>query len=128
MMGFHTRCWLLIYFLNSINNADDVNFPTPNTDPQKLQKGLWNMITIRGANAGDWIEYFINGEWAGVQHDASGRMKGIGSYLQIGGRDLFSLPEGFNGTIDDVRIYNGFIDNDEVKALYSENGWKVMIN
>ena len=40
------------------------------------------------------------------------------NYLFIGDRDYTSLVDAWNGTIDEVRIYNRALSGSEIKAMY----------
>jgi len=47
--------------------------------------------------------------------------------LNFGGSLPSTTIEQFNGSLDDIRIYNRALDNTEIQALYNEGGWNTLL-
>lgn len=99
------------------------------TNPKEFVKGSthldfhkwYHIVGVRGKNS---QKLYINGEL-----DASETMENLSSgnsyNLFIGRRQTWLGDEdcAFTGVIDDIRIYNREVGEDEVDILFSEGGW-----
>ncbi|MFP4616719.1 MAG: LamG-like jellyroll fold domain-containing protein, partial [Candidatus Paceibacterota bacterium] len=100
-------------FLQDINNASFVP-----------QKGDWNFYTIKHVEGSGYYLY-ANGEQIFFSGEDNGSIvEGTHSfYIGIDGRD-----EGpWNGDIDDVRIYDRALSEEEIQKLYRKTGRKLQI-
>ena len=80
----------------------------------KLVDNKWYHITYTYKN-GKGILY-LNGELVKTYFVAPNTSTDTKFYIA----NFFSTMRGFNGTIDDIRIYSRELNNNEVKALYNE--------
>jgi hypothetical protein len=74
---------------------------------------------------GQQIELLINGKLIGSSAipDLPLAKWSTHSYSAIGVHTQFPTTTGWNGIIDDVRIYSRALSDDEVQSLYHERGW-----
>jgi hypothetical protein len=89
------------------------------TNGPKLDTGLWyHVVSVRDTN---FVKTYVNGNLVAVSNSSNGALPTYGnsSGARIGSRFNQSLD--FDGLIDDVRIYNRGINQNEVRALYQEN-------
>src|SRR5690606_23433821 len=102
----------IVFITNGTTNAW---FESDSTNT--LWDGKWHHI-VAVYNGGEKVIYIDNVAVSTVT--ASGKMDiGFGFDLLIGaGRDESDLTTFYNGKIDEVRIYNYAISNDEVAELY----------
>ena len=87
-----------------------------------LNLNTWNnvLLTWDGSSSATNVHIFVNGIEASytTTQDASGsRTSDSASNLAIGA-NIPDQSSGFNGSLDDVRIYNRVLSADEIKRLY----------
>lgn len=84
-----------------------------------LTNNQWYHLTGVYSNSSNFMKIYINGvEPTGGADDGTFITIPDNSYDLLIGNDNTSLY--FNGTIDDVRIYNRSLSADEIKALYNQ--------
>ena len=77
-------------------------------------------VHMAGTYDGSEVKLYINGE-IDFTDDHTGAFSSDSSPITIGaGNNSGSMAEFFNGTIDDVKIYNEALSAEEVLALYNE--------
>jgi hypothetical protein len=80
-----------------------------------LTKGTWNHISL--VVDGDIRRYYVNG--INVGDKTISQIETNANTLDIG-RDLHGNVQFFRGKIDDLKIYNRVLSDDDVKALYTK--------
>ncbi len=87
------------------------------TADKRIDAHRWQLLTI--TYDGDSIRFFRNGELFSQKESAGGtRLAGSSGKLQIG---LVTLNEGkvfYSGRMDDLRIYNRALGQEEITGLY----------
>lgn len=90
-----------------------------------LPKGEWHHVVI--TRTGGDILYYLDGQVQPVTLTIDQGLSGtisVGTYFAIGAAYGSAGPEiYFDGSIDDVRVYDRVLAAQEVAALYSEGGW-----
>ncbi len=74
---------------------------------------------------GQKVDFFINGTLIGsssVPNLSLAKWPGH-SYSAIGLQPQFPTTTGWNGVIDDIRVYNQALDSTTIQSLYHEGGW-----
>jgi len=80
----------------------------------------WTQLAIVLSNSGV-KDYYINGTYLGsITYIPNTVSSG---YMRIGSRITGQPVEFFHGKIDDIRLYNRALSQDEIQALYHEGGW-----
>ena len=77
---------------------------------------------------GQKVDFFINGTWIGsssVPNLSLAKWPGH-SYSAIGLQPQFPTTTGWNGIIDDIRVYNLALDSTTIQSLYHEGGWQLL--
>lgn len=64
-------------------------------------------------------QLYIDGNLRGQESFSGGIFEN--NYIPI----AVGYPSGFEGAIDDIRLYNRALSSDETNLLYSENGWQL---
>jgi hypothetical protein len=91
------------------------------TNPQRLVAGEWTHCVVNVTQAS--IETWINGKFC------TSKTREYSSYFNSNDEPVFignnyDIGEGsnnhFNGTLDELRIYNRALSNDEIKTLFKE--------
>jgi hypothetical protein len=77
--------------------------------------GQWNYIAV--VRSGSILTFYVNG--ASVQMAGPASLTTNDQPVQIGSRSLGTVPEAFNGTIDEVRITNRALTPSEIASDYS---------
>jgi hypothetical protein len=75
----------------------------------------WGWTHIVGIKTENHIEAWVNGNYVGQWNGTIGSLSNPSKNLEIG--RSFN-PSYFNGSIDEVRVYNRALSSDEIKALY----------
>lgn len=84
----------------------------------KLSAGVWKHIAV---TIGDGtVTLYVDGEVAGTSTGITIKPSDLHSVLNYIGRSQFNADPYFNGLIDDVRIYNYSLSQDEVKAVMGD--------
>ncbi|MBF0390110.1 MAG: LamG domain-containing protein [Desulfamplus sp.] len=141
----------IIFFVNAITGGDLVSKDGENTERQWLigcslstqkmvshvwtNNGLFMKDTTESLSKRDWhhiaqiwngtnLLLYIDGELK-VNKTTTGSLANGSQPIRIGGGAPYGQPPHyFNGTIDDVRIYNRALSEFEIKQLYNENEWQ----
>lgn len=97
--------------------------------------GVWANGSDITFSKGEWIHYSITADGSKIKEYKNGVLFSEGSKIPDcpsgngAGPLVFGLGGGwaqmayFNGKIDDIRIYNRFLTDDEIQRLYHEGGW-----
>ena len=93
--------FIAIFDRNFRNNSDT------NTSKTTVTCGKWMNLTA--TNDGTTTRLYLNGKLEKTYPET----------LKTGGSDLIIGSQNFNGTIDDIRIYNRAISATEVAAIYN---------
>jgi len=96
-----------------ISNAS--GWQTVNGGP--VSKGLWHHLTMRYNGTHESV--FVDGKATG-NSKVTGNLTGMGPELKLGYFWTF-----FNGTIDEVTIFNRALDNAEISMLYRTESYPV---
>jgi hypothetical protein len=102
--------------LQRYDASDNIGFGEVSAD-KRIDAHRWQLLTI--TYDGDSIRFFLNGELFSQKESAEGtRLAGSNGKLQIG---MVTLVEGkvfYNGRMDDLRIYNRALGQEEINGLY----------
>ncbi len=80
----------------------------------------WTQLAIVLSNSGV-KDYYMNGAYLGsFTYEPNTVSSG---YMRIGSRITGQPVEFFHGKIDDIRLYNRALSQEEIQALYHEGGW-----
>lgn len=112
--AFHiTSAGKLVFWFSTANTA--LGWGTPVGSNTVLSSGIWYHVVgiYNGAN----ITYYINGEKDTSSPARTGTPYSLNSETRIGSDK--PIWHAFNGSIDEVRIYNRTLSEGEVKILYS---------
>ncbi len=113
-------------FQFGINNIDGsiylAGFNNDATSGQQISIGVWHFVCVVYTGSPSEIKFYLNG------NEDIGNLQTIlntslGTYREtigIGGEKSSNLTDGFNGTIDEVRIYDRALTNNEIELLYME--------
>ena len=101
------------YFLVSSDGTYNANNIA--TIPGNIQTGVWTHI-VGTWSAGDYVRVYVNGTLAGTSISTVPSMKSTSIPFWIANSN--SGTDYFNGSIDDVRVYNRALSAAEVAALY----------
>jgi hypothetical protein len=87
--------------------------PAPGTD--------WTYICGSWAGEGNNADIYINGEWVaeGVPYSSEGGS----AYNMLIGQRTQAADNNWAGLIDEIRLYNRVITNDEVRTLYQSSSY-----
>jgi hypothetical protein len=80
-----------------------------------VRPGVW--FFVAGTYDGSVLKVYVNGVLEGTV-PASGTISNIGRDLTIGGNVNSQFPYRVNGVLDDIRIYNRALSEDEIRELY----------
>jgi hypothetical protein len=90
-----------------------------------MSDGNWHHI-VRGHNENEYSLYIDNsliGVQGGAYASTNKNLKvGVADY--IGAHCAYGKGSFFDGSIDDLRIYDRVLSKAEIQALYSEGGWQ----
>ncbi len=81
-----------------------------------LSTNIWYHIAV--AYDGTNVTYYLNGAADGTFAVVGGDPASTGTHLTIGERLYPTAEERFNGTIDEVRVYNRQLSGTEISTLY----------
>ncbi len=79
-----------------------------------LSAGTWQLVTVTRDAAG-LVNFYVNGILSGTASQSTG-MPQAGSNVLLGNRSSGDM--GFDGSMDDVRIYNRMLSPAEIQAIY----------
>ena len=79
-----------------------------------MERDIWYNVTL--AFDGDTLKSYLNGIY---ESSFLYPNRQLHNYLQIGGR-AYLIGDQYNGYIDDIIIYNRYLDEDEVFELYDK--------
>jgi hypothetical protein len=87
----------------------------------RIIQDAWNHFLFTKAN--NMFQFFVNGENLGTINWSF--TQAVGNYsLMLGtGSGEYFGDNFFDGEIDDFRIYNRAVTEDEIQILYHEGGW-----
>jgi hypothetical protein len=86
---------------------------TVGTNSQQFSNNVWTFVCY--AYNGSTFSLYVNGQSVSLQSEIA---YSIGSNSVIGARDTFGDGQ-WDGTLDDVRIYNRALSASEVQYLYN---------
>ncbi len=123
-----TNKWIFWYngttlgwHVNDINSLEWVAA----TEAWTPSPGTWYHVAV--VKSGLEYKFYVNGLPLGETAWGSVAVPVVGSSLLIGNTSE-SYPNGFNGAIDDVRIYSRAMADAEVFLIYHEGGWPGMVD
>jgi hypothetical protein len=104
---------------NTINTANNYDYAITTTEEDYTDSQWHNMVAVKTNNT---LMLYVDGVYkgepvnGGISMDRSsyGGSSRVGSYESVSGYDQYYL----NGLIDDLRIYNRALSEEEIKALY----------
>lgn len=99
--------------------SSSFNWKIAVTQPGTIEKGKWYMLV--GAYDGTAVKVYINGKEA-ISLPCTGPLTPATGVMRIGA--LINNLRFFDGIIDDIRIYDRMLSQDEINQLYFEYGWK----
>lgn len=100
---------LSFYFWNSSNST---NQAWSNINSTKLNE--WQHVAV--TYDGQYVKFYVNGLLSGQTAMKAGSLQSSNSNLIIGNRE--SLDRTFNGTIDEIKIYNRALSSEEIYSEY----------
>ncbi|NOQ37736.1 hypothetical protein GQ472_02500, partial [archaeon] len=95
------------------------DFGTEVNSPVQLNE--WTHITATYNDAIDTVRIYVNGFNTETNPTFTGSICGSNNFTEIGGSSTHSLGRWFNGTIDEVRIWNRSLSSSEIQQLYFMN-------
>ena len=104
------------FYFDPSSDKKDAHFFNANGRTNKKIGKYYHIVGIADRSKNVSIIY-VNGEREGHHVWPSGNKSPSNSYWAIGNNPL-NPTEGFNGVIDEVRLYNRALSADEVKKLY----------
>ena len=106
-------------FTIMVLNANTTRFETSGSfvdSTTVLSPDTWYFVT--GVRAGNDLRVYVNGAFENnLTLSSPSDVDGIGN-LTIGKYGDFSTPNWYNGTVDEVRLYNRSLNDSEVLSLY----------
>lgn len=102
----------------------DGNFRSRTTTGYHVSENEWSHVTAV-LSQGEWIKFFINGSLAEELSWAYGNSVLSTSSFNIGGHNGTS-SQYFQGLIDEVKVYNYALSEDEIKLDYNQGSTFVM--
>ncbi len=117
------------YYYTGVNFGDKILFTCPeSTDKEcydlngksvyRVRKNVWNHIVLIYSSTG--VRTYVNNK---LIVNSSNPVQFVGSGTLYIGRGNFPKVTYMQGSIDDIRIYNRALNDQEVSNLYLENGW-----
>jgi uncharacterized protein (TIGR02145 family) len=103
-----------VFFFHSSDGSVDIATFNP------IETKKWYMLSF--IREGNELKIYLNGS---IQETGSLTPMNILQRKFLIGiqNESYDLDEGFNGIIDDVRIYDGALTQNDLNNLYQENGW-----
>jgi len=98
------------------NDGQTINIESTSS----IYQNLWHHVAV--TFNGSELIIFLDGEMEDVKATTFDKINNLSQNIYLGksGSDDYH----FNGNIDDVRIFNYALNNNEVKDLFYENGWE----
>jgi len=96
-----------------------INGAAPGAIDAEIPLGNWTHLTV--TYDGSYVEYYINGQLNTSIEHASGSIGGNDQPFMIGARSDGSAGFFFNGSIDEVAIFNRNLNETEIQQIY-QNG------
>lgn len=104
--------------LQRYDASDNIGFGEVSAD-KRIDAHRWQLLTI--TYDGDSIRYFLNGELFSQKESSGGtRLAGSSGKLQVGMATLVEGKVFYSGRMDDLRIYDRALGQEEIKGLYRE--------
>lgn len=98
---------------NVINNGAQASEDKTITLSKSFKWGEWNHLVV--TLEGDIFKYYVNGEYAGTYTKKIGYIKNC-NLMRLG--TYTDEKELYTGRLDNVRIYNSILSDEDVKQLY----------
>ena len=116
------------YMFLTLNNGSNCSFVMKNgseeqkLDSKKLSMSTWYHVAVTLKPVGDKVEviFYVNGEKIAETSDFDIKPSDIAPSLCYIGRSMFNADPMFNGQIDDFRIYNYALSEEEVAAIMED--------
>ena len=93
--------------------------------PMTIDTSQWYNIIVVNDDVNNVMKLYVDGVFKESNTDVDGGMRQNGENLLIGSR--WKSPTGvnyfFDGNLDDIRIYNRALTEEEIGQLYHEDGW-----
>ncbi|MGV8151944.1 MAG: LamG-like jellyroll fold domain-containing protein [Candidatus Nanoarchaeia archaeon] len=111
-----------IYDVNEIHAGfgDGSSWQSFTTTTNPITNNAWNHVVA--TFDGTYYQIYVNGI---IAYNATGSWSGVcpnPSYAQI---DIGRVDNYFNGTIDDVRIYNQSLSSEQIRAVYFNKSYLI---
>ena len=126
--------WRAFFFYGTESTGQGILFSTDDANPTKLilgRHGLNSSASLIALTTGSWqhigftvsgtnvVTFYINGAFAG-----SSTLSGINTALSsFKIADGWNASDKFNGSIDEVRVYNRALSADEIYRLYNSSAY-----
>lgn len=114
------------YRFTLLDNAFDVISNTKkfyHTIPMTINTGTWYHVAV--SNSGDSCKLYVNGEFVQLTLNEAVFPSDTNQLLEIG-RDVAGSLDYLNGSLDELRIYNRALTNQDVVNLYNFTGTSVL--
>ena len=99
----------------------DTNHNTVTSNNSIINDNLWHMFTYSRSSDLNELKFYIDGTLIENQLDNRiGNFSTSNTFI-IGSHGISTRF--FDGKIDDIRIYSSALSEEEIQALYHENGW-----
>ena len=106
--------YVLSLYPDSHKASYSVNpFPDQHASNADIQLNVWTHLTM--TYDGSYVRLYINGEFDS-SYELSGAIETTPNWLAIGCNSYGSTYAHFNGTIDEVRIYNRALSQEEIRS------------
>ncbi|MFH1657470.1 MAG: LamG-like jellyroll fold domain-containing protein [bacterium] len=119
------NAFTLYQYNNSINfavwNNSETVFNLVASNSLKIDNWIYAVGIFNGS---DTMEFYVNAELAGSRSDITGTLRDNLGTLFIGADSTSGSARAFNGTIDEVSIYNRALSMSEIQQLYAEGAVK----
>jgi len=100
-----------------VNTDGDPSDFTFTTGVNTVDFGVWQNVVLTVSESGQISKIFKNGVEAGSQSGGAITLGGNNAAFHIGG--LYDAQDSFDGSIDDVRIYNRALSAGEISRLHT---------
>jgi len=115
----------LLYLKNSSNGLWSYDGVTARTSSVALTEGVWANVGVTCDNRTDNLTFYINGVPSGsysynCDYYIGNRVNSIGSF------GAGTYP--FNGSLDEVMIFNRSLSSSEISALYNNSQYRLQNN
>lgn len=103
-----------------VNTTGDTIRPSSCSSPGMLSANRWyHVVSILDDNT---LKFYVDGELESTS-TVSGQLTQSALELTIGRTATSGYEHSFKGQLDDIRIYDKALSDNEVLSLYHENGW-----